>query len=358
MHSYDKEAELISIIIPCYNTERYIGKCLNSVVKQTYKSIEVIVVDDGSSDDSASIVEQYCKNDLRFRLIKQRNGGASSARNTGLCKSKGKYITFLDSDDTLHNEAIERLYKSVNNSKSDIVVPCVFNEVYDGNKVITMKLFSPDDKENIDPISFVINKMIYCSVAWRCSSVLYKNSIIKKYNLNFDVGYTAEDFLFNLKYFRYVKSMETLSFPTLNVTKRIGSVTASYNAKLMDLYFFIDQRVIEFLIGCGINTGKEREIADSLLCRNIIVFITKEIGVASLHSYKTHSNNIKKKLNNEKVIEALKNKNIQPPFFINKKKRIVANILLKLLRVKLLRLAIFNAWLVSKLEKILIKKNS
>lgn len=351
MHNYDKEADLVSIIIPFYNTERYIGKCLKSVAEQTYKNIEVIVVDDGSTDDSASIVQHFCENDKRFNLIKQKNGGASSARNTGLREIKGKYITFLDSDDTFHCEAIERLYREITDSGVDIVVPCLFKEVYEGNRIIKMQMFFPDEKENLTPINFVINKMIYCSVAWRCSSVLYKSDIIKNHNLRFDVGYTAEDFLFNLKYFCRVKSMDILSFPTLNVTKRIDSITASYNPKLMDLFLFIDFRVVQFLKNSGFNEENAREIADSLLCRNVIVFMTSEMRAASMKSFKAHKNNVKNALNDVVVRNALNRKNVRPPYFINKKKMLVAKILFVLLRSSLFGVAITTTWFFGKMGK-------
>jgi glycosyltransferase involved in cell wall biosynthesis len=357
MHNCEKYADLVSIIIPCYNTEKYISRCLESVAKQTYRNIEVIVVDDGSIDGSSSIIDKFCENDKRFTLIKQKNGGASTARNTGLLLVNGKYITFVDSDDTLHHEAVERLYRNINDSVVDIVVPCLFKEVYGNNRIVEKYLFSPDDKENIRPIDFVINKMIYCSVAWRCSSVIYRSDIIKTYNIKFDVGYTAEDFLFNLKYFRFVKSMDTLAFPTLNVTKRSGSITASYNAKLMDLYYFIDQMVLHFLVDNGFDKDKAREISDSLFCRNVIVYITKEMGMASQYSYKTRRNNVKSILDDDKVMRVLKQKDIKTPYFFDRKKQLVAKILLRLLQLNLSSLAITIAWLFFKVEKILIKKH-
>lgn len=358
MKNYDKDADLISIVIPNYNTEKYIGRCLESVAEQTYRNIEVIVVDDGSSDGSASIVERFCETDTRFKLIKQKNGGASSARNTGLQVIKGTYVTFLDSDDTFNCEAIERLYKIMIDSSVDIVVPCQFKEVYEGNKIVEMQSFHPNKNENSDPIKFVINKMIYCSVAWRCSSVLYKSSIIKRYSLCFDVGYTAEDFLFNLKYFSYVESMDTISFPTLNVTKRVGSVTSSYNPKLIDLYYFIDSRVLQFLKNNGYKEKDSREIADSLLCRNAIVFMTKEMGVATRKNLRVHKNIVKDAFNGSIIKNALKRKSVKPPYFMNKKKMLVAIMLLKFLRNGLFDVAIISAWLFSKVEKRVVRRNS
>ena len=91
--------ELISIIVPIYNTEKYLHECLDSIINQTYANFEVLLVNDGSTDSSGIICQEYVKNDSRFRYFEKENGGVSSARNLGLERSEGVYITFIDSDD-------------------------------------------------------------------------------------------------------------------------------------------------------------------------------------------------------------------------------------------------------------------
>lgn len=108
--------DLISIIVPVYNVEKYLAKCLDSIREQSYKNFEVILIDDGSTDSSVEICKEYCSTDDRFKLITKKNGGASTARNVGLKNATGKYIYFLDSDDWLKNNALETL---INKSKSD-----------------------------------------------------------------------------------------------------------------------------------------------------------------------------------------------------------------------------------------------
>ena len=103
--------DLISIIIPIYNVEKYMEKCLNSVVNQTYNNIEIILIDDGSKDKSREICDNYAKKDNRIKVVHKENNGVSSARNTGIDMSKGKYITFIDSDDYIDTDYIETLYK-------------------------------------------------------------------------------------------------------------------------------------------------------------------------------------------------------------------------------------------------------
>lgn len=112
----------ISVIIPVYNTEKYLRQCLDSVVNQTLKEIEVICVDDGSTDSSLEILEEYAKNDNRFIILKQENKFAGVARNYGMSKAKGKYLYFMDSDDFIETNALEIVYKKAEEDSADIII--------------------------------------------------------------------------------------------------------------------------------------------------------------------------------------------------------------------------------------------
>lgn len=116
------EEELVSVIVPVYNAEAYLREALESLRSQTYTRFEAILVDDGSTDDSASICGKYAAKDNRFRLISQSNQGISAARNAGIEASTGKWITFLDSDDTLYDDAISRLLSSARRTRSEITI--------------------------------------------------------------------------------------------------------------------------------------------------------------------------------------------------------------------------------------------
>lgn len=111
---------MISIIIPVYNAEKYLKKCLDSILSQTYKDFEVILINDGSIDDSKKICEEYQKKDKRFKLINKENGGPSSARNLGLKSAKGEYISLVDADDYLRDDFYEKLVASIEKNNSDI----------------------------------------------------------------------------------------------------------------------------------------------------------------------------------------------------------------------------------------------
>lgn len=129
-----KNNPLISIIIPIYNTEKYLPRCLDSVVHQTYNNLEIILIDDGSTDNSYQIAKDYSAKDSRIKLIHQKNQGLSGARNTGIGKSTGKYISFIDSDDEVKSNFIEKLLFALQKTNSDISV-CSFQEIYPSGKI-------------------------------------------------------------------------------------------------------------------------------------------------------------------------------------------------------------------------------
>ncbi|WP_313893766.1 glycosyltransferase family 2 protein [Psychrobacillus sp.] len=117
-------SEIISVIVPIYKVEDYLNRCVDSILKQTYKNLEVILIDDGSPDKCGEICDEYAKIDERVKVIHKRNGGISNARNAGLEIAKGEYISFIDGDDWIHVEYFEKLYQLLRKTDSDISVCC------------------------------------------------------------------------------------------------------------------------------------------------------------------------------------------------------------------------------------------
>lgn len=113
---------MISVVVAIYNIEEYIGKCIDSIIGQTFRELEIILVDDGSTDSSGEICEKYAKSDNRIRVIHQKNAGLSAARNTGMKEAGGEYITFIDGDDYVHPQMIEILYKNIGNTGASISI--------------------------------------------------------------------------------------------------------------------------------------------------------------------------------------------------------------------------------------------
>ena len=137
----------ISVIIPVYNVEKYLSKCLDSVVNQTLKDIEIIVVNDGSPDNSQKIIDDYTKKYKNIKSFVKKNGGLSDARNFGIKKASGKYIAFLDSDDYVTEDMYEKMYKKAISHNFDIVV-CDLNYVYD-DRIVKAYSNIKDDTTNI-----------------------------------------------------------------------------------------------------------------------------------------------------------------------------------------------------------------
>lgn len=130
-----KSTPLISIIVPIYNTADYLPTCLDSILAQTYQNIEIVLINDGSTDNSTKIAQDYIKKDPRIKLFNQKNQGLSAARNTGIQKSTGEYLTFVDSDDAIEPTMLKSMLTALKTSKATIAV-CSFKEIYPNGKIV------------------------------------------------------------------------------------------------------------------------------------------------------------------------------------------------------------------------------
>ena len=177
---------LVSIIIPVYNVEKYLSKCLDSVINQTYKNIEIICVNDGSTDNSINILETYNQIDARIQIITQKNGGLATARNTGLKYAKGDFVYFLDSDDWVDINLIQTTLEAIILSDADI---CMFDacNVYDDSYVNVKRVSNFIFPQSTKVMNYKDDNNIrdlQCT-AW---SKLYRKSFLEKNNLLFPDG--------------------------------------------------------------------------------------------------------------------------------------------------------------------------
>ena len=130
--------DLITIIVPIYNVEKYLRECIESICRQTYRNIEIILINDGSNDNSAKICDEYKEKDSRIKVIHKENGGVSSARNKGLEIAKGAYITFVDGDDYIDEKYCEKLLKNLKENNVECVL-CGFNRIYEKTAEVVTK---------------------------------------------------------------------------------------------------------------------------------------------------------------------------------------------------------------------------
>lgn len=182
---------LVSIIIPIYNTERYLAECLDSVINQTYADLEIILVDDGSSDDSGAIAKEYLKNDARIKYIYQNNSGVSSARNVGIKKSKGEYICFVDSDDYVSNDFVTNLLDDITKYSADIVTTVTSTELHtvDDECFSDIEVIGSDD---------ALSRLYYGKLEKSKNGVqMFKSTLLYENKIIFDEDKKiCEDFVF------------------------------------------------------------------------------------------------------------------------------------------------------------------
>jgi glycosyltransferase involved in cell wall biosynthesis len=200
----------VSVIIPVYNAEKYLRKCLDSVVNQTLRDIEIICVNDGSTDGSFATLEEYAKKDSRIVIINQNNGGLSCARNSGLGITKAEYITFIDSDDWVELNMCEIFYNTIEKKNVDIVIGAV-NVIKDDSSDELVEKRANTATQYYDSLNIPRGKykfggrfMDFRASAW---GKLYKKSIIDKHNFRFPDGLINEDEEWFWYYFSAVKTL-------------------------------------------------------------------------------------------------------------------------------------------------------
>lgn len=246
---------LVSIVVPIYNVENYLAKCLESLIHQTYSNIEIIAVNDGTKDNSLAIAQKYSEIDKRIVLISQKNQGLSAARNTGIKHATGDYICFLDSDDWLDIHTCEKTVQTAVAEGSDIVlwnyvkeyskvseeVHCISIEKrYDQTNVhlLRQRIVGPMGTQMAQP-QFLDS----LSTAW---GKLYRTSYIKDNQLEFvstkEIG--TEDLLFNVAYFQFIKSAYLLTDCFSHYRKdNAGSLTSTYKPNLFAQWQNLQNRI-------------------------------------------------------------------------------------------------------------------
>ncbi len=196
---------IVSVIIPVYNTEKYLDKCIRSVLMQSYKKLQIILVNDGSDDKSLKICRRYEKKDSRILVADQKNGGAGNARNEGISRAEGEYIAFIDSDDWIEEDYILQLLRAVGRNKNCIPV-CGYS-VWHASKC-EKYIPSFHSINGRKQMADVFQELMDGRYMLMPVAKLYKTSIIKRNNLKFDEDRSiGEDLLFNLAYTEHVKGL-------------------------------------------------------------------------------------------------------------------------------------------------------
>ncbi|WP_338587251.1 glycosyltransferase [Clostridium baratii] len=227
--------ELISIIVPVYNVEKYLDKCIISIINQTYKNLEIILVDDGSKDKSGKKCDEWAAKDHRIRVIHKKNGGLSDARNIGIDNCKGKYISFIDSDDFIATEYIEILYKNIKEMKCDISICNPYYYYEDKINKIVERYKIKEDKIVDNSLNMTIDLMYqkhFDTSAW---GKLYETRLFKQNKIYYPKGKLYEDIVTTYKVFMKSKKIIFINKNLYYYRQRSNSIMSSkFNPREMD----------------------------------------------------------------------------------------------------------------------------
>lgn len=299
---------LISIVIPVYNVEKYLEHCLSSIRNQSYENIEVIIINDGSTDDSDNIIDKFVTQDKRFNKIIQKNRGVGAARNKGIEFCKGQYIAFIDSDDYIHKDFIKELYGNINANDSDIAI-CDYYGVFDeGNSIKYQKDWIINDsvvnsKEAIISLFFLNNMSI---VPW---NKLYKKRLFEGNNNPFPLGVKNEDVEGIFRIFYRANKVSYVNQAFYYYLQRENSETKTYDKSIFDMFKVLDN-IIEFLENKH-EFHKYREEFNYLFFYFGIIITFKRAMNLSSNEIKESTQKIQSKLQTHNIKEIISNKHLK-----------------------------------------------
>ena len=316
-----KEQPQVSIIVPVYNVENYIERCLNSLVNQTFKDIEIITINDGSTDKSLELINKYVKEDIRVSVIDLGDEGVSYCRNLGVEKANGKYIMFVDSDDWIDSNMIEAMYKKAEENKLDLVMCSYIREFKDHSKEKIFNLpeeiiYKEDKVKNellrklVGPIKEELSNPEMLDALGTVWGKLYRTDILKENKIKFvdlkEIG-SAEDTLFNIFTFNYLSKVMFLNKPMYHYWRdNPKSVTSQYNPKLKEqrkvFFKYISDFIKENNFGQVFKEALNNRICTSVLGLGLIE-CSKNNKISRINKIK----NIKKIINEEYIRNAYKN---------------------------------------------------
>ncbi len=320
----------ITIIVPIYNVEKYIHKCIDSLINQTYKNLEMILVDDESPDNCKYICDDYAKRDSRIKVIHKTNGGLSDARNKGLEISTGDYIMYLDSDDYLELTACEELNNIIEKTKADIVCFNLRKVNEEGKEIKSKGVYNQGNTKEIKEMTYedaMIDNLFRRNIRYEAGSKIYKREIVEK--VQFPKGMLAEDFA---TFYKFLSNADKIIFYNrclYNYVQRNGSIMTKKSDKLyIDIYQ--TEKKIYNLLNNICKNKKERKESESKHFRNLLKIYAKlyyNDGYRKIiEDVKTQINNIDINLlyEKDKILYMIYKKNI--PFFIWGMKKIYKKI--------------------------------
>lgn len=266
MEKVSNRYPLISVIVPVYNTEKYLEKCLMSLIEQTYPNIELVVINDGSTDASGKICEKYKKKYNNIKYEYQENNGVSSARNKALKKCDGEYITFVDSDDWVEIDYCEKLYNSINKNDSEIVI-CGFNKIYDNQKE-KCSFSKNSEYSSAMYTKYILNPQTGFGMV--APKLIKKEIIENTFNTNLKIG---EDALFMLQLAKNVKKVTYIDECLYNYRINADSAVRKYNSNYVETIHESMNEMYKFVCEMDENQTKEGNIYNYITYHLFLIII-------------------------------------------------------------------------------------
>lgn len=312
------KSPVISIIVPIYNMDSYLRRCLDSLLAQTMTEIEIIAVNDGSTDTSLKILSDYKRKDERIIIINKENEGVSAARNDGISLAKGEFIGFVDPDDWVSSDMYENLYQRAKNGTTDIIMCSYFREfgthskekkfnlsdlvTYEESeikKTVLRKLVGPINEEKGNP-----ELLDAWGTVW---TKLYRAELLKENEIRFtnlsEIG-TNEDLLFNIEAFFYAKNFEFINAPFYHYWRENNnSVTSGYKPHLMDQWFTLFNKIESFFEKQNMNMDIHLAL-NNRICIGTLGLGLNTISKANVESHAKKMRKINNILKDQRIKQA------------------------------------------------------
>ncbi len=297
---------LISIVVPVYKVEKYLDRCIESIVKQTYKNLEIILVDDGSPDNCGRMCDEWAAKDSRIKVIHKENEGLGYARNSGLDAATGEYVAFVDSDDYIMPQTYEKALERLLSENADMCYFLCFGE-YNGYKVYPKirglkSVYSGKDVVN----NFLVNSISAMSRESSCLGmsicyILHKRSVIEKFKIRFysERDCLSEDLFFRIEECKHISKIAVLPEYLYCYCHNGASLTTSYRPDRFEASLRLYKKLLEST--ADISSPEMRQRCIGALMTNILVCIKQEVHFSKDIGVKAAKENIKRICDNSIV---------------------------------------------------------
>lgn len=323
----------VSVIVPVYNVENYLESCLESLKNQTHRNFEVLIIDDGSKDNSSIIAKQFCESDNRFKYTYQENKGLGGARNTGISIAKGRYVTFLDSDDKFPKTAISTLIRHADENNSEVVLG---RPMWEKNGELKETYL-----DNIFDKNYFL-KSKDCAYVCLVTSQLICKKIIDKHNILFLEKVTGEDVEFSLNLQKQIRGIHIITDITYYRTEREDennkSITQIFTPKIIEDRLKSIERLVNIEVVSKLGCNKYSKVYQNIhfIVTTIKKMQSEEMRIESIKKIKEFSKRVKlpnemywvgfnaskrqiKKMSTEKIMQKMNNvSNNNLFFYLNK----------------------------------------